>query len=62
MIVTKIPLNYIPSAETIVEFNYLYNLGYKVINFLQLLYMIDVKNLNLLKQFIQIYTLYYQEG
>ena len=32
-IVTKMPQNYIPGAETISEFNYLYNLGYKVIKF-----------------------------
>ena len=32
-IVIKMPLNYIPGAETISEFNYLYNLGYKVIKF-----------------------------
>ena len=32
-IVTKMPQNYIPVAETISEFNYLYNLGYKVIKF-----------------------------
>ena len=32
-IVIKKPINYIPGAETISEFNYLYNLGYKVIKF-----------------------------
>ena len=32
-IVIKKPINYIPGAETISEFNYLYNLGYKVIRF-----------------------------